>query len=75
MVSMPALNPVTTPVDVFRLACAFDIAKEPPGTGSEIVKVDPTHSVVSPVIVPGSGRDVIVIGNESLVVPHEFNTE
>ena len=67
MLTVPALTPVTTPVDAFTVAVAvFEEDHVPPVVAFAIVVPDPTHTAVVPVITAtvGSGFSVTTVAAE-----------
>ncbi len=65
---MPAVTPVTTPVDEPTVAIASLLLNHvPPDVVFESVAVDPTHAFIVPVVAAGLGFTVIVSFREQPV--------
>jgi hypothetical protein len=68
MFGLPALTPVTTPLDEPTVASAgLLVLHVPPALASESVVVEPAQTVVTPVIEAGSGLTVTGIVMKQVV--------
>jgi hypothetical protein len=67
IVAVPALTPVTTPVEAFTVAIAvFEVLHVPPVVAFVSVELAPIHAEAVPAIVPadGSGFSVTTVAAE-----------
>ena len=72
MVAVPALTPVTTPVDAFTVAIAvLEVLQVPPPVAFVKVELEPTQAEAVPVIVPadGSAFSITTVAAEVAVQP------
>ena len=67
IVSMPAVTPVTTPL-AFTVACVLLLLHTPPVSTPVKVIDEPTHTVLSPVIGPATGKTSARIVTPPLIV-------
>ena len=77
MVAVPALTPVTTPVDAFTVAIAvFEVLQVPPVVALVKVELAPIHAEAVPAIVPalGSAFSVTTVAAEVAAQPLLFVT-
>ena len=61
MTELPAVTPVTTPPAVIVAMAGDALLHVPPAVALLSVVVDPTHTLVVPVITAGSGLTVTVV--------------
>ena len=71
MFAVPALTPVTSPVEELTIAVAvFELDHEPPVVTFSNVTVDPSHTEVVPVIAATVGKAFTVTTVAELVAEH-----
>ena len=61
MTEVPAVTPVTTPPAVMVATAGVALLHVPPAVALLSVVVEPTHTLVTPVITAGSGLTVTVV--------------
>jgi hypothetical protein len=75
MVVLPADTPVTIPVLLTVAIAVLLLLQTPPGAPSVNVIVEATHTLVAPVIVPGTGNTLTEKDKVAAAVPQELVTE
>jgi hypothetical protein len=75
MVAVPAVIPVTTPVEDTEATVVLVLLHTPPAAASLSVVVDPAQTVVTPVMLPAFGTGLTVIGLTATAVPQLLVTE